>query len=151
MRVRWTQQSSKITLSMERTSTSKLTTLKRWMCEMAVEWWVVFIEYLHTGLRTSYFYYLYIYLYIYLDQTCLFAFYLDTRECWRCHQHLPIIDFASSTTCRTCSRRHRSALNNSLHEVSLSTEPVSRSYDEFVSTHLTDIEDVLREAINTHR
>jgi len=77
--------------------------------------------------------------------------YLDMRECRRCHQQLPIINFISSTTCRACARRHRSALNNSLHEVSLPTYPLSHSYDEFVSTHLVDIEDVLREAIDTHR
>ena len=108
---------------------------------------ICLLAYLHQQL----FYTLIILLFRYLFRANLLAIYLDTRECWRCHERFPVIDFVSSTTCRACSRRHRSALNNSMHEVSLSTEPVSHSYDEFVSTHLTDIEDVLREAIATHK
>jgi hypothetical protein len=38
-----------------------------------------------------------------------------------------------------------------MHEVSIETTPVSHSFDEFVHTHLTEIEDVLRDALATYR
>ncbi|HSN24235.1 MAG TPA: hypothetical protein VLS45_08735, partial [Methylomicrobium sp.] len=59
--------------------------------------------------------------------------------CRRCHQRLDVDCFAGSSVCRPCSRR-RSALNGTMHEVSISTSPVSHSYDDYVLSHLDEIE-----------
>ncbi|HSN23686.1 MAG TPA: hypothetical protein VLS45_05900 [Methylomicrobium sp.] len=76
-----------------------------------------------------------------------------TRECRRCHVVLPDSTFADSTStvCRPCSRRHRSALDQTFHEYALPTANANSSFDEYIFAHLTDFNDVLSHAIAAHR
>jgi hypothetical protein len=76
-----------------------------------------------------------------------------TRVCRRCNRSLPDVDYvgSASTVCRACARRHRSSLDESIHEISLHVDPPAHSYDDFVSSRLPDIEAVLRDALTIHR
>jgi len=73
------------------------------------------------------------------------------KECKRCRRRLDDHSFADANTCKSCARRHRSAVNNTFQEVSVPTSPDVTTFETFVVHNSDVISDIFAEALKEHR
>jgi len=62
------------------------------------------------------------------------VFCTEKRECRRCHINLSESNYADSnaSVCRKCSRRHRSALDQTFHEIDLPVTSANGSFTDYI-------------------
>jgi len=75
----------------------------------------------------------------------------NKNECKRCRRRLDDHSFADANTCKSCARRHRSAINNTFQEVSVPTSPDVTTFEMFVMHNSDVISDIFAEALKEHR